>query len=71
MSGINKPPRWLAEGVLNPAWIDWHAEIVAGRRAVCLGCEQSFEFPDLTNAMACSYLCYPCADSIEAEIEAL
>lgn len=38
---------------------------------VCLRCRARLPLHELTNAFACSYLCLPCADRVEAEIEAL
>lgn len=50
--------------VRNQAWIDWHAEIESGVRAMCLVCGKSFEHHELTTDHACSYLCLDCAETM-------
>lgn len=69
MSGIPCPPKWtVAKSVINPEWVDWHAEIHAGLRAVCVMCGKAFEHHELTTSGACSYLCLGCADTVEQQM---
>jgi hypothetical protein len=56
---------------VTPEQLEEARQVHDGEAAYCLGCGKVFPMAELTNAMACSYLCWPCAERIEAEIAAL
>ena len=52
-----------------PQWLLRCIRLQQGSLAYCLGCGGVFLAAEMTNGFACSYLCWPCAERVEANLQ--